>query len=231
MSQASPETGRKLARPTWMVTMVDLLAILVSFFVLMLSTSQVPTDAWGKVVAGVREQLPGATRPPEAPAEPKAPRRLTPRAVDLGYLDRLLAEKTVADPILSRSTLLRGADRIVLSMPGDLLFLPDSASLSPEAAAAAAQLATALQFVANRIEVAGHTDPTPPSARGPFASNWELSLARSLAFGAALSAAGYARQVDALGHGESRFDPALGNAAARRVELVIHASKGVPRAR
>lgn len=219
------------ARPIWMTTLVDLLALLVSFFVMMLSTSQVRLDAWDALVSGVRERFPASVQAIETPPEPTAPRRLSPRAVDLDYLTRLLAEKTVADPVLARSTLRRGDDRIVLAIPGDLLFPPDSAALSPEAATAAAQLAAALQFVANRIEVAGHTDPTPPSSRGPYASNWELSLARSLAFGAALFASGYARPIDALGYGESRFDPALGNAAARRVELVIHAGKGEARAR
>lgn len=231
MNRTGHPGERDRERPIWMTTLVDLLALLVSFFVMMLSTSQMRLDDWDALVSGVRERFPASVRAIETPAESKAPRRLTPRAVDLDYLDRLLAEKTVADPVLARSTLRRGEDRIVLSIPGDLLFLPDSAALSPEAVAASAQLATALQFVANRVEIAGHTDPTPPSSRGPFASNWELSLARSLAFGAALSAAGYARQVDALGHGESRFDPALGNAAARRVEVVIHSGKGVSRAR
>jgi chemotaxis protein MotB len=231
MSAWLPEPSAPPVRPIWMTTMVDLLALLVSFFVMLLSTSQIRFDDWNALVSGVRDRFPSTIQPIETPPEPSAPRRLAPRAVDLDYLHRLLAEKTVADPLLARSTLRRHEDRIVLSIPGDLLFAPDSVALSPEAAAAAAQLSGALQFVPNRVEVAGHTDPTPPSARGAYESNWELSLARSVAFGSALVAAGYGRQVDALGYGESRFDPELGYAAARRVELVIHAGRGEARAR
>ena len=219
-------------RPIWVATMVDLLAILVSFFVLMFATSQIRAEPWRALTAGFQARVdPEAGERVAIPDELPAPRTLAPRAVDLDYLHRLLSDKAARHPLLSRAALQRRADAVALAIPGDLLFPPDSAALSPEAAAAAAELAGALRFVANRIEVAGHSDPTPPSARGPFPSNWELSLARSLAFAHALLASGYPLDIGAVGYADSRFDPAAEMTQARRVELVIRAAKGDLRVR
>jgi chemotaxis protein MotB len=212
--------------------MVDLLALLFSFFVLLFATSQIRAESWRALTAGFQARLaPGAAEAIPVPPERAAPRTLAPRAVDLDYLHRLLTDKVAQHPILGRAAVRRRADSIALAIPGDLLFRPDSAELSPDAAAAAAELAGALRFVANQIEVAGHTDPTPPSARGLYASNWELSLARSLAFARALLSSGYALDVNAVGYAGSRFDPAADMTQARRVELVIRAAKGDARAR
>lgn len=220
------------ARPIWMTTMVDLLALLVSFFVLLFATSQIRAESWRALTAGFQARLASApveaSRPPE---EAAAPRTLAPRGVDLDYLRRLLADKIAADPVLSGASLRRRDDRIVLAIPGDLLFRPGSAELSPDAAKAAGELAAALRFVANQIAVSGHTDPTPPAADGPYPSNWELSLARSLAFAQAMLASGYPLDVAAVGHGASRFATGGDMAQARRVELVIRPAMGGPRAR
>jgi chemotaxis protein MotB len=219
-------------RPIWMTTMVDLLALLVSFFVLMFATSQIRNESWRALSAGFQAALAtGEAASIEVPEERPAPRVLKPQAADLDYLHRLLVGKIAGDPVLSRAEVRRGSDAIVLAIPGDLLFRPDSAEVSAEAQAAAAELAGALRFVANQIEVAGHSDPTPPSAQGPFASNWELSLARSLAFARALLASGYQLKVNAVGYGASRFDPGGDMAEARRVELIIRAAGGGDHAR
>ena len=214
-------------RPIWIATMVDLLAILVSFFVMMFATSQIRAESWRALTAGFQARLStGGPTAIEIPDDHPAPRSLKPRAVDLDYLHRLLADKTAQHPLLSRAALSRRGDAIVLAIPGELLFRPDSAELSREAVEAAAELAGALRFVANRIEIGGHTDPTPPSARGPFPSNWELSLARAMAFARAMLGSGYALEIAAAGYGDARFDPAAEMTQARRVELIIRAARG-----
>ena len=232
MNDWPERTASSPMRPIWITTMVDLLALLVSFFVLMFATSQIRNESWRALTAGFQARLaPAAAAPIDIPTEHPAPRTQTPLAVDLDYLHRLLADKIAGHPVLGHAAVRRQPEAIALAIPGELLFPPDSAELSPEAEAAAAELAGALRFVANQIEVAGHTDPTPPSARGPHASNWELSLARSLSFARALLASGYPLNVNAVGHGASRFDPAADLTEARRVELVIRAAGGGARAR
>jgi len=226
-------TGYAAARPPamWLVIMIDLLALLVSFFVMLFSTSQIELEAWRALTSRAQGGVSATVAPIVPPDDRAAPRTLAPRAADLDYLHRLLADKTANHPALREAKLRRAADRIVLALPGDLLFRPDSAELSERARAAAAELAGALRFVANQVEVTGHADPTPPSAHGPFPTNWELSLARALAFAAALRESGYSLDVNAIAYADSRFDEAEGPAAARRVELVIREAKGGARAR
>lgn len=231
MSAAPGLTAPRLQRQIWLTTMVDLLALLVSFFVMTLASSQIQLDSWRALAAGLQGRFADAAAPIPVPPEAAAPRRLKPRAVDLDYLHRLLLDKAAGHPALRDATIRRLDDRVVLALPGDLLFAPDSAELSERARLAAAELATALRFLANQVVVAGHTDPTPPASTGPYASNWELSLARAQAFADALREAGYPLRLEVLGHADARREPAGDMAAARRVELAIREAKGGPLAR
>lgn len=231
MTGAFGHPASRLQRTIWLTTMVDLLALLVTFFVMTLATSQIRLDSWRALASSLQSRFTDAAEPILIPPEQAAPRRLAPRAVDLDYLHRLLVDKAAAHSALREAKIQRLSDRIVLAMPGDLLFAPDSAELSERARLAAAELAAALRFFANQVAVAGHTDPTPPAAAGPYPSNWELSLARALAFAGALREAGYPLHLDVLGYADTRREPALDLAAARRVELVIREAKGAPLAR
>ena len=156
------------------------------------------------------------------------PRDLTSSAVDLGYLTKVLREKFVDHDELQGNWLRLMDDRIVLSLPGELVFDSGSATLNEDGRAVAGALATALNLVGNRIDIFGHTDPRPVSAGSRYASNWELSLARAVAFAHAMSTAGYPYLIDAYGLAESRYyelprdlDESAKAKLARRVDLVV----------
>lgn len=217
----------------WMITLTDLISLLLAFFVLLFSMSQVKLDAWHALVQALSERLNPSVEwtDPDLRFDKNAPEVGKRRAVDLSYLQRILAEKIDTDPLLSRGLVIRLDDRLLLSLPADLLFPPGRADLTPAARNAAAVLASALGFVANQLEVHGHTDPDPVSGSGTFASNWELSLARSTAIANAISAGGYGLPVHVYGLADSRFfdlSTALSEARrmrlARRVDLVLRES-------
>jgi type VI secretion system protein ImpK len=69
-------------------------------------------------------------------------------------------------------------DRSVVTVSDQMLFEPGTANLLREGADALRPVAAALQGMAGRVLVIGHTDSnTEPSAR--FPSNWELSVERA----------------------------------------------------
>lgn len=127
---------------------------------------------------------------------------------------------------------LRG--RMVVKMKDKILFSSGSVKIAKEGQAALAKVAEALKGVQGKlIRVEGHTDNVPVDPKGPFASNWELSTARSLEVVKLLIDQGVPpTMVSAAGYGE--FQPVASNATAagkslnRRIEIVLAPGEQAP---
>ncbi len=208
----------------WLLTFTDLVVLLLTFFVLNYSMSILEQDKWQEIVAALSEHM-RIERPAVLPV-PAADFGIdfldeTP-GVDLDYLKALLQQR----PSLQGVLLNRLSDRLVLSLPNDLLFDPGSILLRAEGREVLDALGKGLSYIDNRIEVAGHADPTV--ARN--VSNWELSLMRAISASQVLKKRS-GQTVVARGYGDSRYDrrPAeLANwdSFARRVDIVIYHVRG-----
>ena len=106
--------------------------------------------------------------------------------------------------MLSRAILTRLDDGLVISLPSDALFETGSAALTEAAGEAAVLLVEVLSLVGNRVDIHGHSDPTPVSG-GKFVSNWELSLGRALSLATMLLEAGLTKDIAAFGFADSRY--------------------------
>ncbi|HLI13171.1 MAG TPA: flagellar motor protein MotB [Alphaproteobacteria bacterium] len=229
-----------VAGANWLLSMADLVSLLLAFFIMMFAMSHLEADKWRRLTQIVSSAIPAVAEMSAPVARMPAPQAL-PGArgglgVDLGYLDAVLAEKFAHDPMLRDAVLERGADGLVIALPGELLFAPGAAEPSPDAAAALMRLGGMLGNIANGIEVRGYADPTPIHTTA-FPSNWELSLARAVAVASALGQAGRARGILALGQADARFgdlSAALPEAArqrlARRVDVVVRPNVTPPQA-
>lgn len=117
---------------------------------------------------------------------------------------------------------VNAGDRLVVTMPQDLLFSTDSAALRPDLQSdLRAVAANLLQYPNSRIEVIGHTDST-----GPAEHNRQLSQRRAASVSSVLSGSGVpAHRISTIGRGEdapiaSNLTPE-GRAQNRRVEIII----------
>ncbi len=119
-------------------------------------------------------------------------------------------------------------DGLVVDIVSDrVLFEPGQAVLRTEGRTVLSAVAPTLRSLRNELTVEGHTDNVPVGGR--FASNWELSTARSTSVlqyllsrgvsGHRLSAAGYADQRPLASNAT-----AAGRARNRRVAVVVHAN-------
>lgn len=127
-------------------------------------------------------------------------------------------------------TISRLQGRLTLNIVDQVLFDSGEARLRSEGEAVLTQVA---RFLIERpeikVHVIGHTDNIPirPDARDRFASNWELSLARSVAAVRFLSeqAGVDARRMGAVGYGEYRpvadNSTAAGRSKNRRIEIMV----------
>ncbi len=116
--------------------------------------------------------------------------------------------------------------RMVLQLPNDVLFDSGRTDLKPAGKDALASIAQVLKTIEKRhLQVAGHTY-NGPIQNSAFASNWELSCARSLAVVHFLIVQGVPPDLlSAAGYGQ--FDPAASNDTPsgrqgnRRTEIVL----------
>jgi type VI secretion system protein ImpK len=119
-------------------------------------------------------------------------------------------------------------DRSVVTIRGDGLFAPASATLVPERESLMRRIGEAMVRVGGNVLVTGYTDNTPIRTLR-FPSNWHLSEERAQAVGRLLMAAGVPRErVRAEGRADG--DPVAPNdtpanrALNRRVEITLQTS-------
>lgn len=230
-----PSTNRrqKGSDDAWLVTLSDLLALLLTFFVMLFSMNAVQEKEWKAVVASLNENFHGEPASVREKADVFDEQFMSDigSGQDLGYLYSVLRQKLMEDPVFERARLTASGERIVLSLPGDLIFPSGSARISSGARATLFRLAAVVDQIENTVVIEGHTDPAPVRS-GRFVTNWELSLARAVSVANALREAGFSRSIPVLGFGAARYVETPSDLsdrerrkAARRVDVVIHRHK------
>ena len=229
MSPASAVTHARPYGRVWLITFTDLVALMLTFFVLLFSMSQIEQPKWQNLVDAFSTRL---DSPHEVKiALPVADLDIEPvervPATDLDYLDLILRERLLTESQLKTAVTWRQQDRIVISLPAALLFDGDSASLDAEAERVVFVLGDLLRKIDNRVEVAAHVDA---GTAGDGAAALELSLSRAVAVAAMLKRAGYSAGVVTRGHGAAGRLPAELSLDQRarleaRVDVVVFADR------
>lgn len=166
-----PLPGSIVARPPWLVTLVDLIALMLAMFVLIFATQGVEAAKWHRIAKSLSTAFVGDGLEGKAPSRGAILRTERP-ALDLGYLDVLLRDK------LERF----GGVRVERRRDSVAIVLPDSAR------ATLFDLANVLASLDNAIFV---------HAAVRY-GDWERAIARAQDVAGALQAAGYPRPVAAL---------------------------------
>lgn len=232
LSGVQPHNNGQPMNSPWMMTFVDTIALVLTFFVLLFSMSTLEKAQFDSLSQTLKQRFKAESSQTGEKASGETDDTLSifkRHAIDLGYLQTLLTTKMSQNEDLSGVTTNLHSDRLVISLPSDLLFSPGSASLNDGARKSIYILSTILNNVNNSIHIKGHTDPTPLNG-GPFRDNWELSQARALSVAKQLKRAGYYRKLVAHGHADSFYsdtgslglDTTERNRLARRVDVIIY---------
>ena len=221
----APEPSRKL----WVITMADLSCVLLAFFVMIFSMSSISREKWQEFASALSQRRTVTDAP--VTTQPTAQYNITAvfrkRAINLDYLHAVLHDTLAADPHFKTARLELLEDRLVISLPGDILFAPASADLSAKAETALFALGGVLSNLTNPVAVVGHSDPTPPV--DTFGSTWELTIGRAAAVANALKRTGYRRDVTVLGAGDAHYASlpvAQRDRLGRRVDIMILSGGG-----
>ena len=207
----------------WIVTFSDLMSLMLAFFVMLFSMSQLQTQAWKSIVSGLSDELsPGRERSILEIEKDARPFRVQePKGIDLGYLETVIREKFRNHDILANARIHSREDRVVIALPVDLLFQPETAKAADMAPAALEAIAQTLASIKNRIEIHVYSaEGERPALSGldGYGSTWELSLSRALIIKKLFIQAGLGLTILPVGHSVT---PSSAQPAEDLVELVI----------
>ncbi len=219
----------------WLITFTDLVALMLTFFVMLFAMSSVKVSDWKNMIDSLSQTLrPSVEEPPPAPTSSfNVGTIFRGRATNLDYLASVLSETLEGHALLSFGHLMRLEDRLIIALPGDLLFEAGSAALTERGRRSLFVLGGVLRNIGNRIGVNGHSGPSEITV-GDYASKWELSTARAAPVANALRLSGYPGDIIAFGYADSRSGPlsdlpeTLLETLTRRIEIVVRPEAGGP---
>jgi chemotaxis protein MotB len=232
--------GEESATSLWLITFTDIMALMLTFFVLLYSMSVPQEEDWETMTDGLRSQFTKtySARWSQGRQDTFNVNKIDfSQAQDLTYLKSVLANAVEKDARLKNIAIIPQEKTLIISVPQDLLFESGSAEIAPEGKQVLFALGNTMARIRNRIEVIGHTDPQPlERSKALYDSNWELSLARASVVSSILENAGYNRPVIVRGLSSSRYEDLPETMSeqqrlslARRVDIVIMPDDGTVR--
>lgn len=225
--------GSKHGQPAWLITFADLMTLLLTFFILLLSFSEIDAEKYRAMIQSMAiafgnsgdvslirfEGSPAAPVVESAmsvPEEPAAPellpaldsgRPVEPSKVDPGIenLAAVLVRQLEAD--VARENLAVNYDqrRVVVRFAEDATFPSGTAQVKPAIRPIIDEIVSVLAQCTGDVIVSGHSDDRP-IASSRYRSNWDLSAARavSVVHQLVMDKRLDAGRVMAAGHAETR---------------------------
>jgi chemotaxis protein MotB len=228
-----PQEKVEEGAPLWVVTFGDLMSLLLCFFVLLLSFSEMDRRKY-KMVSGSMAQAFGIQREKPVFESPRG-QRMIAKEFDQAVVIKKIEEsiKPIIDEIKNEYEELKDAveleiedDKVTIRMMGEATFDTGKAELHPAFEPLLKKIGTVLSQTKGEIIIAGHTDNIPLNG-GLFGSNLGLSMARagSVAEFLLRTTSINPKRLSTMGFGEYRpltsNDTARGRRKNRRVEIIV----------
>jgi len=226
-----------------MTTFGDLMSLLLCFFVLLLSFSEMDLQKY-KVVAGSMEKAFGMQRKQNVSESPRQGLKMIAKDFDQQAIATRIKEfvgqeleeefQDLYDKISDDIDIEAGNDKVIIRLMGESTFDSGKAEIRPELKPLIQRIGQILATEAKGdIIIAGHTDNVPVRG-GPYQTNLKLSIARAATVAQFLLDQKIIdpRRVSTMGFGEYR--PIADNSTAegrrknRRVEIIVGT---IPRSR
>jgi chemotaxis protein MotB len=190
------DDSKLYTRNTWLITFADLLSLLLVFFILIYSTSNVKKDRLQNVIQSLDKKFGSSKILKEKEVKPsyKSEKQLLLRGVDLDYLYALLQNRIGAEaPLAQKITLKNNGSSLVISIKNKDIFGGNTPVLSDDFKVLYA-IAEALQKFNNKISITTHID-SPHGSGVP--KDWNLAIRRAVAIAEELKKMGNSSRLEA----------------------------------
>ncbi len=224
----------------WVVSWADMMSLLLVFFMVLYAMANTDLKNFAAVAASLRQAFnsiglqsstalisnEGSTSSPSVSAAPIFPKMLPPRQRDFVRVSTemtVLAKQLNIGGEIDVSMTLEG---MIISLSNELAFNPGSAKLLPEAKPVLDKVADFLRNSDAHIRVEGNTDDIPTN-NPIYPTNWDLSVARSVAIVRYLAEEGGIAPNRLMAAGNGEYNPLVPNVDResrhrnRRADLVI----------
>ena len=171
--------------PAWMATFADMSTLLMTFFVLLLSFSNMDVQKFKSMLGSVKDAFGTVTENPGDFAEKSS----TPVSIQLsekesGMIDMLemgdKVKQAITDHELENEAQVSVDEKgVTLKITGKLMFDAGSASIKEEFKPFLDSIAKIIKENDYLVAIEGHTDNIPIKNSPLYPSNWELSSARA----------------------------------------------------
>lgn len=169
--------------PEWIVTYGDMMSLLLTFFIMLVSLSEVKGDKKYQAMVEAIMKYMGYHAAPLAPTGESFP--LSGMVQKLKSLGAITPESEgrggvkMPGPHGSDLRVFKGKEGTFISLGGPLLFEPFQASLTPAAESTLIPLAQKLAGKPNKIDIRGHTSCSPLPGGSPFSDKTSLCYERA----------------------------------------------------
>lgn len=241
MSRRRKKTAGNGGGASWITTFSDLMSLLLTFFILLFSMSNVSDDKFNQAAYSLSNSLLGGgegimdgmivpyeeettgTNKPVTPAKELEGAELDPALIAIYNQVLNFVEKNELEDKVIITADQKG---IYVNVSNAILFGKESASISREGRSVLKSVGKLLNQLDNRVVIEGHTDDIP-NAYGQYPTNWELSVGRAVSVLRYLNENEHVdtRRLSAVGYGENQ--PLAPNnseenrARNRRVNIVV----------
>ena len=214
----------------WMTTFADLVSLMLTFFILLISMSTMDKTGLADIESSFRKAVSVLNSGAGTEIQIMPPLEMQKL---ISTRELMLAMRQNSHAMLKNSTLehkVKGViikDRLYLRIPDAVLFNRGEAQLKPEHAKAIRKLAQMLAISPGNIRVQGHTNADIDLSNSQFANPWQLSLARAASVLHILEDEGVnPARLSLVGYGPSRpistEATPFGRSKNRRVEIMVY---------
>lgn len=195
-----------------MIIFADLLALLMTFFVMLISMNTVEIEKWNSIVTAFSDAFNPARESISLDVEPKTSEEQEELSatISLDYLYAVFEEAVAPNKNVLGLHVSRLEDRVVISLPSDFLFSSqqvdyavstDKPRLSDEGKILINNLSAVFEQLANDVSIVGHVSPAYAGQ-----SPWIQSIKYAGAVQQVVYNSGYSGLLSIYGLGNSRFE-------------------------
>jgi chemotaxis protein MotB len=221
------EEDDSIAIPEWVVTFGDMMSLLLTFFILLVSFSTIQEAKFQEAIGSLKGAFGVLKALPSVPLNQEILRVQGVEEAMAGLEEKLVEFREGLEKIQKsdKVEISRTEHGLAIRLDQEALFDSGKSELHPEALPILDGIVETLVSFPNAVRIEGHTDNLPIHSE-LFPSNWELSAARATAVLRRLQAGGIdPRRLSATGLGEWR--PVANNDSPenrqrnRRVEIFM----------